>query len=175
MKTTHCFNPFSATLAVVAFTITLALAADRPLVVERIGIYDSRAVAVAYVGSTAQATKMKDLTTRLNKARHAGDTNAVARVEAEGRAWQMTLKQQGFGTAPVGDLLAEIAEDIPAIQKRTGVTDLVSKWDKTGLTRHPGAEQVDVTMLLVDAFRPNTTQRKHAIEIQKKKPQRILK
>lgn len=140
---------------------------------ERIGVYDSRAVAVAYAGSTWQVKKMKDLTVQLKKAREAADTNRVSQLEAEGRAWQSDLKQQGFGTAPVDDLLAEIASDLPRIFEAAGVTGIISKWNKTELDKHPHAVRVDVTMRLVDAFQPNETQRRRAIEIQKTKPQKI--
>jgi len=144
-----------------------------PFAQERIGVYDSRAVAVAYAGSTWQVKKMKELTAQLKKAREAGDTNQVSRLEAEGQAWQSDLKRQGFGTAPVEDLLAEIADDLPTILEAAGVTSIISKWNKTELDKHPHAVQVDVTMRLVDAFQPNETQRRRAIEIQKMKPQKI--
>jgi hypothetical protein len=140
---------------------------------ERIGIYDSRAVAVAYAGSTFQVKKMKELTAQLKKAREAGDTRRISQVETAGKEWQATLKRQGFGTAPVDDILAEIASDLPKIQQAAGVTSLISKWNKAELDRHPNAVRVDVTMRLVDAFQPNETQRKRAIEIQTIKPQRV--
>jgi len=71
------------------------------------------------------------------------------------------------------DILTEIVADLPAIQQATGVTSLVSKWNKAELERHANAARVDVTMRLVDAFQPNETQRKRAIEIQQIKPQKI--
>lgn len=142
---------------------------------ERIGVYDSRAVAVAYAGSTWQMKRMKELTAQSKKAREAGDTNRVSRLEAEGRAWQSNLKQQGFGTAPVDDLLAEIASDLPTIQEAAGVTSIISKWNTSELNEYPHAVQVDVTMRLVDAFQPNETQRRRAIEIQKTRPEQIKK
>lgn len=140
---------------------------------ERVGIYDSRAVAVAYAGSTWQVKKKRELTARLEAARATGDTALISQLEAEGRAWQSTLMQQGFGTAPVDDLLVHIAAELPGIWETAGVTDLVSKWDPVGMKRHPRAARVDVTMLLVDGFQPSETQRRRAIEIQKTKPQRI--
>jgi hypothetical protein len=140
---------------------------------ERIGVYDSRAVAVAYVGSTRQVQKMKDLTAECKKAREAGDTNKVSRLEAEGKAWQSNLNQQGFGTAPVDDLLVDVASDLPGIQEAAGVTTLISKWNKANLDKHPHAVRVDVTMRLVDAFQPNPTQRQRALEIQKTRPAKI--
>jgi hypothetical protein len=127
-------------------------------------------VAIAFVGSAVQVKKMQDLSAQLRKAKETGDTNSVSRLEAEGRAWQSTLKHQGFGTAPVDDLLGHIASELLAIQQDTGVTRFLSKWNKAELDRHPHAARVDVTMRLVDAFRPNATQRQHAIDIQKRKP-----
>lgn len=116
---------------------------------------------------------MSDLKTQMNRARATGDTKTVARLEKEGQAWQAKLNRQGFGTAPVDDLLAHIASEIPLIQKSAGVTTLISKWNTAEPDRHPHAVQVNVTMRLVDAFQPNETQRKRAIEIQKMKPQQI--
>ena len=140
---------------------------------EQIGIYDSRAVAVAYAGSTFQETKMKDLKAQFSKAREAGDTKEVSRLEAEGQAWQAELHRQGFGTAPVDDLLAHIAAELPKIHKDAGVIRLISKWDKAQLQKYPGAARVDVTLRLVDAFHPNEKQRKRAIEIQKTRPEKF--
>lgn len=133
-------------------------------------MYDSRAIAVAYAGSAFQQQKMKDLTARHQQAKAAGDTQATARLEAEGRAWQAALHRQGFGTAPVDDLLAHITGELPRLREAAGVTTLISKWNQPELARHPNVERVDVTMQLVDAFRPNETQRKRALEIQKHRP-----
>jgi len=162
-----------------ATIIALALAPSSeaqdktPPAQERIGVYDSRAVAMAYVGSTFQVRKMYDLTAQMKRAREVGDTNRISQLETAGREWQSHLHRQGFGTAPVDDILTEIVGDLPAIQQATGVTSLVSKWNKAELDRHANAARVDVTMRLVDAFQPNETQRKRAIEIQQIKPQKI--
>lgn len=177
MNTTRHFSKIFGTLvgttaAIIASALAPASrAGDKtPPTQERIGVYDSRAVAVAYAGSTWQVEKMKALTTQMKKARAAGDTNQMARLESEGRAWQSTLHQQGFGTAPVDDLLAEIAGDVSTIREAVGVTRLISKWNKAELDRHSRAERIDVTMLLVDAFHPTEKQRQRALEIQKTKP-----
>ena len=47
---------------------------------------------------------------------------------------------------------------------------IVSKWDKESLAKYKSAEQVDITMALVDAFHPTEGQLKTAIDIQKKTP-----
>jgi hypothetical protein len=174
----HYYRKLVGTWAVVSIALTSIALAGRaqdktPSTQERIGVYDSRAVALAYAGSTWQGKKMKELTAQLKKAREAGDTNTAWLLEAEGRAWQSDLKQQGFGTAPVDNLLAEIASDLPLIFEAAGVTGVISKWNKTELDKHPHAVRVDVTMRLVDAFQPSDTQGRRAIEIQKTKPQKI--
>jgi hypothetical protein len=140
---------------------------------ERIGIYDSRAVAVAYAGSAFQEEKMNDLRNQLRKAKEAGNTREVSRLEADGKGWQAQLHRQGFGTAPVDDILAHISSDLPGIQQSAGVSVLVSKWNQPELDRHPKAERIDVTLQLVDAFHPNEKQRNRALEVQKKSPVKV--
>lgn len=164
-------------LKAVALGVTLAAltstARAQSNTTERIGIYDSRAVAVAYAGSTFQQAKMNDLVRQQKQAKAAGNTKEIARIEAEGRAWQATLHQQGFGTAPVDDLLTNISNALPTIQADAGVTQLISKWNEPELKKHAGAETIDVTMKLVEAFHPSERQRQHAIEIQTKQPVRL--
>ena len=160
----------ATTLAVGIAAIAVSAAENST---ERIGTYDSRAIAVAYAGSPFQKAKMNDLVSRRQRATKADDKKEVAQLEAEGRAWQAQLHRQGFGTAPVDDLLAHIANEVPRIQQDAGVTHLISKWNKSALRNHPEAAQVDVTMTLVDAFHPSELQRKRAIEIQTKPPVKL--
>ncbi len=137
---------------------------------ERIGVYDSRSIAVAFAGSPAHEAQMQQLMAEYNKARETGDADKVAVLEAEGKARQEKAHSQAFSTAPVDDILVHITDSLPEIMNNAGVTGLVSKWDDAELNKHVGAETVDVTMALVDAFKPNERQRKSAIEIQRHKP-----
>ena len=104
------------------------------------------------------------------KAKAAGDTKRIGELEAEGAARQRTMHKQGFSTAPVDNILEQIKDRLPDIAEKSGVTVLVSKWDKEALAKHPSAEQVDVTMALVDAFSPGPRQRRSASEIQQHAP-----
>lgn len=104
------------------------------------------------------------------KAKANGDTKRVKELEAEGKARQKRAHTQGFSTAPVDDLLEHIKDQLPEIKTRAGVSVLISKWDKQELAKHPSAQQVDVTLALVDAFKPSEKQRKSAIQIQQHKP-----
>ena len=137
---------------------------------ERIGVYDSRAIAVAYAGSDRHEAQLSELKAEYDAAKAAGDTARVAEIEAEAQAQQDEMHRQGFSTAPVDEILAQIKTELPRIQADADVVALVSKWDEAALVAHPNATQVDVTMALVDAFHPNDRQRKSAVEIQKHKP-----
>jgi hypothetical protein len=136
----------------------------------RIGVYDSRAVAVAFAGSEPFKKWMGDLTAEHKKAKASGDLQRVKELEAEGAARQQRLHMQGFSTAPVTNILEYIQEKLPAIQEKAGVSVLISKWDDAGLAQYKDAGRVDVTMALVDSFNPGKRQRDWAIDVQKKKP-----
>jgi len=137
---------------------------------EKIGVYDSRAIAVAYGGSRYQRTRMLAIKEQMRQARAAGNRPEAARIEADAAAWQATLHRQAFEAAPVGDILGNIAAEQEKTRQSAGVSVLVSKWNREELARHPQAERVDVTMALVDAFHPNPRQLRHAVEIQAKDP-----
>ena len=137
---------------------------------ERIGVYDSRAVAVAYCGSALHNKSMSALMAEFDKAKKAEDQTRMSELKAEGAAGQKRMHMQGFSTAPVDDILDQIKDSLPGIKEKAGVTAIVSKWDKPCLSKYKDAEVVDITMALVDAFNPNDRQRKSAIEIQKHAP-----
>ena len=140
----------------------------------RVGVYDSRAIAIAFVGSevynATDGKALADLKAEYDKAKAEGDEDRMAELEAKGKAQQALLHKQGFSTAPVDGMLAHIKDQMPGIAKDAGVEAIVSKWDKGALAKHEGAELADVTIPLVDAFKPNDRQRNSAIEIQKHPP-----
>ena len=136
----------------------------------KIGVYDSRAIAVAYAGSKVHEAQLRVSTEKLKAAKAAGNTAQIAKLESQAQQQQKELHQQGFSTAPVDKLLALVKDEVARITADKGVGALVSKWDKEALAKYPSAEQVDVTMTLADAFHPNERQRKSAEEVQKHKP-----
>lgn len=140
----------------------------------QVGIYDSRAIAVAFVGSpvykTTDGKKLDEMMSELAKAKAKGKQKRVAELEAWGKAQQAQLHKQAFSTAPVDDILKHIQDQLPGIKKSAGIDILVSKWDKEALETHKAAKTVDVTPALIDAFYPTERQRKSALEIQKHDP-----
>lgn len=164
------------TLLFTALTAFHAASAEdeNPKDIKRIGVYDSRAIAVAFVGSEVyNATAGKELARKMaefKKAEAEGDQEKVAELKAWGEAQQVLLHKQGFSTAPVDDILEHIEGQLPEIKKQADVELLVSKWDEKTLQEHKSAERVDVTMRLIEALKPNEKQKKSAIEIQKHDP-----
>lgn len=144
---------------------------DKALVAKiRIGTYDSRAIAIAYCNSTFIRDYMRDLLTRYNTAKTAGDKKEISKVEAEIKGHQKRLHKQGFSTASVDDLLQHIKECLPDIRKKAGVDIILSKWDKKSLAKYKTAPTKDVTMLLVKAFKPDARTLKIVKQIQTKEP-----
>ncbi|MBD3869409.1 MAG: hypothetical protein IFK94_14910 [Acidobacteria bacterium] len=143
------------TILVACTLASVAICAEEP---QRIGVYDSRAIAIAWAGTEPFITEMKDLRTRHQAATEAGDTELAEKLAAVAVARQEQMHYQGFSTAPVDDILARFDEPVAAALETAGVAIIISKWDEEGLDRYPDAERVDVTMDLVLAMNPNERQ-----------------
>lgn len=135
---------------------------------ERLGVYDSRAVAYAWFVSDAQQAKLKEQMTAARAAKQAGDDAKLKEYSAALQALQDQMHREVFSTAPAAEALAVIEGRIPELEQAAGVTGLVSKWDKSSLGRHPGVEEVDVTDRLVRAFLNPTDKQLKTIESIKK-------
>lgn len=130
-------------------------ASAKPTVV--LGTFDSRAIATAWVRSAEFAKYVEglraDVKSATQRAMAAGDRSLAAELDALGPAMQERIHEQGFGAAPVDEIVAHIAERLPAIAKTAGVDLIVSKWALSW--RAAGAETVDVTDAMVAVFEPN--------------------
>jgi hypothetical protein len=136
----------------------------------RVGIYDSRAIAVAFPGTAFCKQTMSDLESRQDKAKAAGDQTEIKKLESEAQSWDGMLHKQALSTAPVDNLMAYIAGQLPEIKKQAGVELIVSKWDTQALAKYESSQKKDVTVLLVEAFKPNADGKEMAIEIMKSDP-----
>ncbi len=141
---------------------------------QRVGVYDSRSIAIAFVNSPAYKQYVQPILNANHQAYaqavEDGDTDRVEQLKAWGQAHQTKLHMQAFSTEPVDELLKHVQSSLPLIKQQTGVDRLVCKWDKQAMAEVGKAQQVDVTLLLIDAFKPTPTQRKAAIEILKHQP-----
>jgi Skp family chaperone for outer membrane proteins len=123
----------------------------------RVGMFDSRAVALAYYRKFYRSPEfvagLKKLNDEHDKAEAAGDHEKAKKLEAEGKAGQERSHSQFFGSAPIDEIVAKIKDQIPEIAKQAGVDLIVSKWSVTYLS--PGAEFVDVTEPMARLFQPD--------------------
>ena len=130
----------------------------------RVGIYDNRAIAVAYAPSKYNpvSSKMKEY----KEAKAAGDTERAKQLEAWGEKHQRQLHRQGFGRVPVDDLLAHVKDQLPEVARKAGVNVIAWGCDYAA----PNVEQVDVTDELVKLFDPSEKTLKIVAQIKNHKP-----
>lgn len=118
----------------------------------KVGVYDSRAVAVAFAHSAQNRAVLEDLVRRRDEAKKANADADVAALEARGAALQERLHRQGFSTASIADILKSIERELPAIAQAADVDVLMSKWDVA--YRAEDIEFVDVTNAMLAPFAP---------------------
>ena len=155
-----------ATLSIVSNTT----AAETESAAERIGTYDSRVVAYAWFWSEAHQRQINEKAKAAKEAKAAGQTARHEELSAVLKQGQQRIHWQVFSTAPIADVLAEIKDRLPEIQKQAGVSKLVSQWDEATLKQHRKAKRVDVTDRLVQEFKPGETQLKVIADLKGKKP-----
>ena len=135
--------------------LSIASVRNAPQAVEtlRLGVFDSRAVAVAYAHSEIHAQWMKELMARKQAAVEKGDQGEVAAVEAEGARHQRRFHLQGFSVVPIDDILVHLEGHFPAVAEQMDVDAIVNRWS---VAHHrPGVELVDVTEALIAPFKPD--------------------
>ena len=102
------------------------------------------------------------------KAKAAGDEEKAKKLEVQGQAGQKRVHRQGFGTAPVDDILQRIKDKLPAIAKKSSVDVIVSKWAVTYSA--PNAQFVDVTDQIIEPFKPSEKTKRAIRELLDKPP-----
>ena len=146
------------------------LAAPPKQMKTRVGIYDSRAVALAYCGTEYHEHAIAKFKQDYEQAKAVGDTKRTKEIDAEMWRLQKQAHRQVFSTAGVDDILEHIKDNLPQIAKEADVITLVSKWDKKTLKHYKFAELIDVTDLIVAPFNPKEKQLKTIEQLKKEKP-----
>jgi hypothetical protein len=118
-----------------------------------VGVFDSRAVCVAYTSSKSHDSEVREKMAQKKQAEKAGDQQKINKLKEWGKKDQAMRHKQGFGTASVKNLLEHIKQDIPKVAKEAGVDIIVSKWDMAYQAKN--AEFVDVTELIIRGFEPS--------------------
>jgi len=155
----------AATLAVCVGPATAEKAAKPRM---KIGVYDSRGVAVAYARSAEFGENIARLRADYEQAKAKGDSAQVKKLGQEGLWMQVRLHQRGFSTAGVGDLLAKVAGALPGVAREAGVVLLVSKWEMP--YQDASVEVVDVTLPIARLFKPDEQTLQILGELKDQKP-----
>ncbi len=137
----------------------------------RVGIYDSRAVAYAWFWSAPQQAALKEKMDAARAAQKSGDKVRFQEFDQVLRTTQDQMHREVFSTAPAVEALAQLRDKQAEIARAAGVRELVSKWDASTLRKYAAQEQVDVTDQLVSAFlKPTAQQAKIIAELRKSTP-----
>lgn len=155
-----------AALAVAAVSRTSARSSAPAKI--RIGVYDNRAIAIAWASSALNPVRTK--MAELEAARKAGDQQKVKELEAWGPASQRLLHFQGFGRVPVGDLLEPVKAGVARVAAARGLAAIAMQCDHVAAN----AEVVDVTSDLVELYTPSDRTRKVVESMRSVKPMGLL-
>lgn len=130
----------------------------------RIGVYDNRAIAIAYAASEFNPVreKMKEL----DAAKSAGDTKRISELEAWGPQHQAKLHKQGFGRFPVDDLLEPVKDAFSDVAQQARVHAIAWRFDYAS----DDVEIVDVTESLVMLYTPSERTLKMTRDIVQREP-----
>jgi hypothetical protein len=157
-------------LAAVVCLVSILIGAETKKVAKplSVGIYDSRAVAVAAISSQWWNKQLQEKTKEMEKAKAAGDTQKIKELEEWGSKGQQRAHLMGFGTAPVQKMLEPIKDQLPKVAEQAGVDIIVSKWQVDYQVKD--AEFVDVTDAMVALYNPNERTLKSVEGIKAAKP-----
>lgn len=157
-------------LAFLALSLALATLAFRPAadVPQRIGIFDSRAVAIACANSPTFNKIPAMLSERMRAAKEKGDKKEIAAIEREGMLHQVMMHEQGFGKGSVIGMLALVKDSIAALAVRENVALVVSKWEVVYSARD--IELVDLTEKITEFFQPTERVKGWLKDVSKQEP-----
>lgn len=131
----------------------------------RVGVFDSRAVAVAYFHSKHN-TQIAKLMEEDRSAKAAKDEKKIAELRTKGKKLQDKFHLQGFGKVPVDDLLACMKDSLPGVAKEAGVDLIVDDFSWAAA----GVQTIDVTDRLVKLYEPNEKTLKMVAGMKEAKP-----
>jgi hypothetical protein len=141
---------------------------DKSIKSLRVGVYDSRAVAIASVPTEWYNKPIKEKMKEMEKAKAAGDEQKIKELMAWGESRQQKAHLMGFGTAPVAELLEPVKDKLPDVARQAGVDIIISKWQID--YQASDAELVDVTDAMVALYEPSEKTLKTVEALKKHKP-----
>jgi hypothetical protein len=170
MKTSITLRKWSVAVSTIALIVLAGPIASAQTQTNkfRVGVYDSRAVAVAWGNSTEFKEFLKPIEAEHKKAKEAKDEKRVKEIESQMQLRQRRAHEQAFSTGSVAPIMAKVKNRLPDVAKQASVQVIVSKWELNH--QSPDVEIVDVTDKIVALFHVNERGLKWCKEIQQKPP-----
>jgi len=153
MKTNMLRRLTVCLIAAVFSCLCTAVPAQSVTNVLRIGVYDSRAIAIAYINSADFQNSLKSARADFEKAKQKNDDKGMKAIEARMKLSQRRAHEQGFSTGSVTEVMAKIKDTLPDVARQAGVQMIVSKWELN--YQSPEVQTVDVTDTLVASLHPS--------------------
>ena len=145
-----CIGLACATL--VSFTaISGNVGQNKPTI--KIGVFDSRVVALAYFRSAEYQLSMTELHKKYQQAKAENNDSLIKVLEKEGPWMQIRMHQQVFSNAGASSIMSKITNAIPDIAREAGVVLIVSKWEMPYVDS--SIEVIDVTLPIAKLFKPD--------------------
>lgn len=134
----------------------------------RLGVYDSRAIAIAHYQSGFGMQTIGSLQKDFRAAKEKGDSEEIRKLAAKGELLQKIAHDRGFGKGSVVSILDNVKDSVIALGKKEHLIGIVSKWELV----YSGSDidTIDFTMQLVEFFKPNDKMRSTVREIMKTSP-----
>jgi len=134
-------------ITILAMMIPTMCSADEATTL-KVGVFNTRGVALAYGGSAAVGQHFKDLKAQCAAAGAAGDMDTVRKLEDRGPWLQERLHMQVFGNLPIDDILEGREAMLAEVAREAGVVLIVSDV----VYRLPYVQTVDVTVNIARRF-----------------------
>ena len=138
----------------------------------RIGVYDSRAIAIAHANSSEGGAFVTALRADHAKAKAAKDDKLVKEIEQKGKSYQVLGHLRAFSIGSVSEILALHKAEVEKVAQEAGVSAIVSKHEL--MFAGSGVETVDVTAQLCKMFNPTDQAMKWIADVPNHQPLSML-
>lgn len=119
----------------------------------RIGVYDSRAIAIAHGNSSEGREFIMNLMTEMSQAKAEKNDSLMLHIERKAKMYQVLSHLRAFSVGSVVDILEKHKSEVDQVAKEAGVQLIVSKFEL--VYAGSGVETVDVTLPLALMFKPS--------------------
>jgi predicted MPP superfamily phosphohydrolase len=168
MKNVTFFFAVAVVIATIVLGLPIRATGETPSTQQkiRIGFFNTRAVAVAYVQSSMFNKKIAKIVTEANQAKANGNDKIYKKLNDELKMEQEKIHWQVYSNARIDDILMQVRPAYEQIAQKANVAAIA----ESVLYNDTKIELVDVTDLMVDEFMPSEKTKEKIQEILKKPP-----